>query len=85
MDARRGHDEATFAQDVDVWTEAVLRRVEARPPEIEVQAPVGAWSLSQRSPSALASTAALIGDVDLARLRRTDHLGGLIHEYRMAA
>jgi putative transposase len=42
-------------------------------------------SLSQRAPSAFASTAALIGDVDLARLRRTDHLGGLIHEYEMVA
>jgi putative transposase len=40
-------------------------------------------SLSQRAPSALASTAAFIGDV--ARLRRTDHLGGLIHEYEMVA
>jgi len=42
-------------------------------------------SLSQRSPSALDTTPAHIGDVDLARLRRTDHLGGLIHEYRMVA
>jgi putative transposase len=42
-------------------------------------------SLSQRAPSALASTAALIGDVDLASLRRTDHPGGLIHEYEMVA
>ena len=31
-------------------------------------------SLGQRAPSALATTAALIGDVDLAKLRRTDHL-----------
>jgi len=42
-------------------------------------------SLSQRSPSALDTTPAHIGDVDLARLRRTDRLGGLIHEYRMVA
>jgi putative transposase len=42
-------------------------------------------SLSQRAPSALDTATAPIGDVDLARLRRTDHLGGLIHEYRMVA
>ena len=42
-------------------------------------------SLSQRAPSALHTAPALIGDVDLARLRRTDHLGGLTHEYRMVA
>jgi len=42
-------------------------------------------SLNQRSPSALDATPPLIGDVDLARLRRTDHLGGLVHEYRIAA
>ena len=42
-------------------------------------------SLSQRAPSALDTAPALIGDVDLARLRRADHLGGLIHEYRMVA
>jgi transposase InsO family protein len=42
-------------------------------------------SLNQRSPSALDTTSAHIGDVDPARLRRTDHLGGLIHEYRMVA
>jgi hypothetical protein len=42
-------------------------------------------SLSQRSPSALDTTPARIGDVDLTRLRRTDHLGGLIHEYRTVA
>ena len=42
-------------------------------------------SLDQRSPSALDTTPALIGDVDVARLRRTDHLGGVIHEYRIAA
>jgi putative transposase len=42
-------------------------------------------SLSQRAPSSLDTAPAPIGDVDLARLRRTDHLGGLIHEYRMVA
>jgi putative transposase len=42
-------------------------------------------SLSQRSPSAPDTTRAFIGDVNLARLRRTDRLGGLIHGYRMAA
>ena len=42
-------------------------------------------SVRQRAPSALDTAPALIGDVDLARLRRTDHLGGLIHEYRMIA
>ena len=41
-------------------------------------------SLGQRPPSP-PRTAALIGDVDLARLRRTDRLGGLIHEYQMVA
>jgi len=42
-------------------------------------------SLNQRSPSALDTTSAHIGDIDLTRLRRTDRLGGLIHEYRMVA
>ncbi len=42
-------------------------------------------SLDQRAPSALAATPALVGDVNLARLRRTGRLGGLIHEYRIAA
>ena len=42
-------------------------------------------SLNQRSPSALDATPSLIGDADLARPRRADRLGGLIHEYRMAA
>ncbi|MGH9089554.1 MAG: integrase core domain-containing protein, partial [Acidimicrobiales bacterium] len=42
-------------------------------------------SLDQRAPSALTTTPALSSDVDLARLRRTDRLGGLIHEYRLAA
>jgi putative transposase len=42
-------------------------------------------SLGQAAPSALDTPPASIGGVDLARLRRTGHLGGLIHEYRMAA
>jgi transposase InsO family protein len=42
-------------------------------------------SLNQRVPFALDTAPALIRDVDLTRLRRTDHLGGLIHEYRMVA
>jgi transposase InsO family protein len=44
-------------------------------------------SLNQHAPSALDTPPALIGDVDvdLNRLRRTDHLGGLIREYRMVA
>ncbi|MHB1553247.1 MAG: integrase core domain-containing protein [Acidimicrobiales bacterium] len=42
-------------------------------------------SLSQRAPCTVDTPPALIGDVDLARLRRTDRLGGLIHEYRIAA
>ncbi len=42
-------------------------------------------SLDQRAPSALATTPVFSGDIDLATLRRTDRLGGLIHEYRMAA
>jgi transposase InsO family protein len=42
-------------------------------------------TLGQRAPSTLDTTPALISDVDLARLRRTDRLGGLVHEYRMVA
>jgi putative transposase len=41
-------------------------------------------SLGNRAPSP-PGTDALIGDVDLARPRRTDRMGGLIHEYRMVA
>jgi len=37
------------------------------------------------APSALDTAPALIGDVDPSRLRRTDRLGGLIHDYRMVA
>jgi hypothetical protein len=39
------------------------------------------WSLSQRAPCTLDTVPALIGDVDVAQLRRTDRLGALIHEY----
>ncbi|MGH2926988.1 MAG: integrase core domain-containing protein, partial [Solirubrobacteraceae bacterium] len=42
-------------------------------------------SLDQRAPSAPRSAAVRTGDVDHVKLRRTDRLGGLIHEYRMVA
>ncbi len=42
-------------------------------------------SLSQRPPADSEAAPPTISDVDAARLRRTDHLGGLIHEYRMVA
>jgi transposase InsO family protein len=42
-------------------------------------------SLSQRSPSASGATPALSTDVDPAKLRKADRLGGVIHEYRMVA
>jgi hypothetical protein len=42
-------------------------------------------SLGQRAPSALATAPVHIGDVDLARLQRSDRLGSLIHEYRMVS
>ena len=42
-------------------------------------------SLSQRPPVTSDATPPTIGDVDAARLRRADSLGGLIHEYRMVA
>jgi hypothetical protein len=42
-------------------------------------------SLGQRAPSALDTAPERIRDPDLARLRRTDRLGGLVHEYRVAA
>ena len=42
-------------------------------------------SLDQRSPSALGSPPAPIDYIDPTTLRRTDRLGGLIHEYRMVA
>jgi len=42
-------------------------------------------SLGQAAPSALDSTPEHDTDPDLVRLRRTDRLGGLIHEYRLVA
>jgi putative transposase len=42
-------------------------------------------SLSQRAPARSEATPPTIGDVDAARLQRTDRLCGLIHEYRMVA
>ena len=42
-------------------------------------------SLRQRAPSTLDATPAPIEDIDPARVRRTDRLGGLIHEYRVVA
>ena len=42
-------------------------------------------SLEQQAPRTVGTGPALMGDPDLARLRRTDRLGGLIHEYELAA
>ncbi len=42
-------------------------------------------SLRQRAPSALDTVPEHIGHPDLARLRRTDRLGGLVYEFRMVA
>jgi len=42
-------------------------------------------SLGQRSPAEPDTNPAVLAEVDLARLRRTDRLSGLIHEYRMVA
>jgi len=42
-------------------------------------------SLSQRAPSSSGATVAPIGDPNPAKLRRTDRLGGLIHEYQLTA
>jgi putative transposase len=42
-------------------------------------------SLSQRPPADSDATPPTIADVDAARLRKADRLGGLIHEYRMVA
>jgi len=42
-------------------------------------------SLSQRPPADSDATPSTIRDVDAAKLRRTDRLGGLLHEYRMVA
>ena len=42
-------------------------------------------SLSQRPPTTPDVEPPAIGDVDIARPRRTDRLGGLVHEYRLVA
>jgi len=42
-------------------------------------------SIGQRPPARSDATPPTVGDVDAARLRRADRLGGLIHEYRMVA
>jgi putative transposase len=42
-------------------------------------------SIHQRSPSNAASTPSEIREVDFTKLRRTDYLGGLIHEYRLVS
>ena len=42
-------------------------------------------SLSQQAPSTADTTPAPTCEADTAHLQRTDVLGGLIHEYRMAA
>ena len=42
-------------------------------------------SLEQQAPLTVGTSPVSIGDPGLARLRRTDKLGGLIHEYRLAA
>jgi putative transposase len=42
-------------------------------------------SLDQRCPSVVTEATAPIADPDLAGIRRTDVLGGLIHEYRLVA
>lgn len=39
----------------------------------------------ERAPPALDANPALIGDVELARPRRTNRLAGIIHEYRIVA
>ena len=41
--------------------------------------------LGPRAPSVLGSPPAPIDDIDPAKVRRTDRLGGVIREYRMAA
>jgi putative transposase len=41
--------------------------------------------LDQRSPSRLDSPPAAIVKIDPTKLRRSARLGGLIHEYRLAA
>jgi len=42
-------------------------------------------SLNQRAPLTVETSPVSIRDPDPARLRRTDKLGGLIHEYKLAA
>jgi putative transposase len=42
-------------------------------------------SLDQQAPLTLGTKPPSTGDPDLARLRRTDKLGGLLHEYKLAA
>ena len=42
-------------------------------------------ALEQQAPLTVGTSPASIGDPDLARLRRTDKLGGLIHEYELTA
>ena len=42
-------------------------------------------ALDQQAPQSGRTSPASSGDPDLARLRRTDKLGGLIHEYELAA
>jgi putative transposase len=42
-------------------------------------------SIGQRPPARSDATPSTISDIDAARLRRADRLGGLIHEYRMVA
>jgi putative transposase len=42
-------------------------------------------SLDQRAPLTVGTNPVSIGDPDFTRLRRTDKLGGLIHEYELAA
>jgi putative transposase len=42
-------------------------------------------SLGQQVPNAVGTTPRPVSDPDPARLRRTDTLGGLIHEYRLVA
>ncbi|MDA8282556.1 MAG: integrase core domain-containing protein [Actinomycetota bacterium] len=41
--------------------------------------------LAQHPPSALDSPPTPIDDIDPAKVRRTDRLGGLVHDYRMVA
>jgi putative transposase len=58
-----------------VFAEYVLHYNEHRPHR----------ALQQQAPLTVGTSPASIGDPDLTRLRRTDKLGGLIHEYELAA